>query len=145
MSLGLRLTQNSFVFSDASLGYGKLILQSSFCGLAIRILTLLCLLSVEYIVVAHHRQSWYEWGALMLSKAQLMHFGMELAKKLDIWYKSPPLPVDLTLTKSSLPDDLLSPVLRAAAHDRADSTSTAPDLSSLQDLFAPKYDKPKTP
>jgi hypothetical protein len=38
----------------------------------------------------------------MESKAQVASFCLELAKKLDMKYKSPPLPVDLALHRTSL-------------------------------------------
>jgi hypothetical protein len=40
-------------------------------------------------------------GTLLQSKAQVASFCLELAKKLDMKYKSPPLPVDLALHKSA--------------------------------------------
>jgi hypothetical protein len=46
----------------------------------------------------------FHWitGTLLQSKAQVASFCLELAKKLDMKYKSPPLPVDLALHKSAL-------------------------------------------
>lgn len=90
-----------------------------------------------------HRESWASWGALRNSQAALVIFSTELSKKLDIWYKNPPLPVDLSIaphhghisvTPGSLtPDrnDELSP-------DSHQSMSMySPDLRSLQAKFAP--------
>jgi small-conductance mechanosensitive channel len=52
---------------------------------------------VEYIVFLQHRESWQSLGALLMSKARVASFCLELSKKLDMRYRSPPLPVDLTI------------------------------------------------
>jgi len=119
-------------------------------------------------VVAQHRQSWADWGArkyedyeqpclhslrishslscflVMLSKAELMHFSLELQKKLDIKYKSPPLPVDLSMLGQQRPDepdsDQDSGMLTPAS---ATNAPFSPDLRSLQAQFAPKSDRKK--
>jgi hypothetical protein len=48
-------------------------------------------------VSAQHRESWQNLGALLESKAQLSSFGLELSKKMDMRYVSPPMPIDLNL------------------------------------------------
>ena len=53
---------------------------------------------IEYIVVLQHRDSWQNIGALLQSKAILQSFCLELQKKMDMRYKSPPLPVDLKIS-----------------------------------------------
>ena len=84
----------------------------------------------------------------MQSKADLMHFSMELAKKLDVWYKSPPLPVDLTIASGNLNDALnrsteIQPLINPDA-DGGNSSATkhAPpvDLKELQSQFRPQLD-----
>jgi hypothetical protein len=50
---------------------------------------------VEHVVVAQHRESWQNLGALLESKAQLSSFALELSKKMDMRYVSPPMPIDL--------------------------------------------------
>lgn len=53
---------------------------------------------IEYLVAARHRESWASWGAIRSSQSDLMGFGVELAKKLDIIYRPPTLPIDLKLS-----------------------------------------------
>lgn len=53
---------------------------------------------IEYIVSARHRESWASWGQIRSSQSDLMGFGVELAKKLDIVYRPPTLPIDLKLS-----------------------------------------------
>ena len=73
-----------------------------------------------------------------------MHFSLELQKKLGIKYRSPPLPVDLSMIGQQRPDDpfndrdsgMLSP-------GSALNAPFSPDLSSLQAQFAPKSDPKK--
>lgn len=52
---------------------------------------------VEYIVVAQHREAWQNTGACLQSKADLSSFALEISKKMNMRYKSPPMPVDLTM------------------------------------------------
>lgn len=53
---------------------------------------------IEYMVCIDHRESWAYWTQVKTSQSDLMGFGVELAKKLDIVYKQPTLPIDLNLT-----------------------------------------------
>jgi hypothetical protein len=98
---------------------------------------------IEYLVAVQHRHSWFDWGTIMLSKSHLIHFSLELSKKLDIWYKTPPLPVNLSLTgqPATLPFNIDAASPGSAVNvDAIGSTGFAPDLSSLQAMFAP-HDK----
>jgi hypothetical protein len=45
-----------------------------------------------------HRDSWQNIGVVMQSKADVTSFCLELTKKLDMRYHSPPLPVELNVT-----------------------------------------------
>jgi hypothetical protein len=94
---------------------------------------------IEYIIAAQHRQSWYDWSTIMLSKSDLVHFSLELSKKLDIWYKTPPLPVSLSVVgqPASLPINMDAASPGSAVN--ADAIGS-PDLSGLQAMFAP-HDK----
>lgn len=51
----------------------------------------------EYVIILQHRESWQNIGALLSSKAQVSAFCLELSKKMDMRYKSPTLPVDLSV------------------------------------------------
>ena len=55
----------------------------------------------EYVVILQHRESWQSIGALLSSKAEVSAFCLELSKKMDMRYKSPPLPVDLSMYNSN--------------------------------------------
>jgi hypothetical protein len=102
---------------------------------------------VEYIVVGQHREGWTSWNALRLSQAHLATFSLELSKKLDIRFKQPPLPVDLSIMQSGNAMDrasILNPVggvpggggLDQFPGNQAD-IGFSPDLASLQARFAP--------
>ena len=52
---------------------------------------------VEYITVLQHRDRWQNIGAVLQSKADISSFYLEVSKKLDMRYQSPPLPVDLSI------------------------------------------------
>lgn len=55
---------------------------------------------VEYAVNAQHRESWQNLGALLESKAQLSSFALELSKKMEMRYVSPPMPIDLNVRQN---------------------------------------------
>jgi hypothetical protein len=50
-------------------------------------------------------QTLFLQGSILESKAQVSSFCLELAKKLDMRYQSPPLPVDLAFNKSRMDMD----------------------------------------
>jgi hypothetical protein len=56
---------------------------------------------VEYSLCAEHRESWQQAGIISQSKADLTSFCLELSKKMDMRYRSPPKPVDLTIHNSA--------------------------------------------
>ena len=92
--------------------------------------------------MGQHRLPWVQYAELHQSKADLMHFCMELSKKLDIWYKSPPMPVDLSFVGTNnpyevpnRPADLQQPQMTTPANAAA-----GPDLTALQDQFRPQLD-----
>jgi hypothetical protein len=96
---------------------------------------------IEYIVVVQHRESWASWGALMLSKAHLSSFSLELSRKLDIRFKSPPLPVDLSVVNhvnTMDPTALMNQdSTLSLSPGSATLTSLTADLASLQAKFMP--------
>lgn len=102
---------------------------------------------IEYIVTGQHRESWSNWGALMLSKAQLMSFCLELSKKLGMTYRSPALPVDLNVVQAGSLANAVSLLNQGSAppgsgmdnDDQANfpGMDMSPDLASLQARFAP--------
>jgi hypothetical protein len=83
----------------------------------------------------------------MLSKADLMHFSLELAKKLDIRFRSPPLPVDLSLVSQGgvlnapgLENFFNANNFNLSPGSAANLSAHSPDLTSLQAQFAPRTD-----
>jgi len=52
---------------------------------------------IEYMVLVDHRETWAALGQVRGSQSDLMGFGVELAKKLDIVYQQPTLPIQMNL------------------------------------------------
>ncbi|CAB9510911.1 Mechanosensitive ion channel protein [Seminavis robusta] len=52
---------------------------------------------IEYKVVVQHREAWQSVISILTSKAKLTSYCLEVAKKLQMRYVSPPLPVDLNV------------------------------------------------
>lgn len=96
---------------------------------------------VEYIVIATHRESWQNIGAVKSSLAEVQTFCLELSKKMDMRYKSPPLPVDLRMASG---DDVINIPASAVPnneHQRSDDasqTSYSVDVSAVANLFEKK-------
>ena len=55
---------------------------------------------INYLTIAQHRSSWQDLGAVLTSKAELVTYELEVAKKLEMRYHSPHLPVDLKISSS---------------------------------------------
>jgi hypothetical protein len=100
---------------------------------------------IEYIICAQHRLPWSKWGDLAQSKADMLHYCLELSKKLDMWYKRPTVPIDLRVRDGNLSDALQrnqqypSQPLMAPLSPGGTPTNRA-ELNALQTLFAPKND-----
>ena len=74
---------------------------------------------INYVTIAQHRSSWQDVGSVKASTAELVTYSLEIAKKLDMRYKKPPLPVDLKFNRSesgdqSSPFDMLTNPFAAA-------------------------------
>ena len=101
---------------------------------------------IEYMVVATHRNSWYDWTTVHISKAAMIHFSMELSRQLGIFYRTPPVPVDLSIQngtifpaaaeEGSAGPERSSPGLPPLAPLRLGTEP--PDLTALQSLFSRK-------
>jgi hypothetical protein len=84
----------------------------------------------------------------MVSKADLMHFSLELCKKLDIRYRSPRLPVDLSMASQagvlSIPTSEIGGnmypgrVADVSSVGALNGDNYRPDLSSVHAMFAPR-------
>ena len=57
---------------------------------------------VQYIVLANHRESWQNLRSILTSKAELASFALELSKKMNLRYRSPPMPIDLRMTPATM-------------------------------------------
>ncbi|GKY98944.1 hypothetical protein MPSEU_000850200 [Mayamaea pseudoterrestris] len=56
---------------------------------------------VEYSVCAEHRESWQHSAMISQSKADLTSFCLELSKKMNMRYRSPSKPVELTFANAA--------------------------------------------
>ena len=52
---------------------------------------------VEYKIVLQHRESWQEVGQLLDSLAEVQSFAFDLSKDMQMSYKAPCMPVELTM------------------------------------------------
>jgi hypothetical protein len=110
----------------------------------------------EMVCVLQHRESWQNTGALLVSKAEVTAFCHELQKKMDMRYKSPPLPVDLSVNNADpfalvndkdLGQSVLAKFEGSAAaaagspgNDQAQLDTSAADFESVAKLFGGKKD-----
>jgi hypothetical protein len=97
------------------------------CGFC---LTRLCL------ILTAQREAWQNLGAILASKATVASFCLELSKKLDMRYQSPPLPVDLAVVRRD------NNGTNVENRSTANSWVAGDDTSALKDLVA-LYDKNK--
>lgn len=56
---------------------------------------------VEYVFVAQHRENWANVGALKNSLADVSYFSLEVAKKMEMRYTAPPMPINLNMIGNS--------------------------------------------
>lgn len=61
---------------------------------------------VQYIVVLQHQESWQNIGSIKKSLADVASFCLELSKKLEMKYHTPPIPVNLSLDAAKYSDRL---------------------------------------
>jgi hypothetical protein len=91
---------------------------------------------IEYLIMLQHRSSWQDIMALYHSKAEMQSYCLELSKKLDMRYKSPPLPVNLSLHQKEEGD---SPMGNdTLAEKMAGLTANSEELRKLSALFDKK-------
>ena len=57
---------------------------------------------VEYMVVLQHVNNWQQLESVTVSRSHAKFFCHEVSKQLDMRYKSPPLPVHLSINNKSL-------------------------------------------
>jgi hypothetical protein len=94
---------------------------------------------VEYGAYALHRESWQETPTILQSKADLNSFALELSKKMNLRYRSPPMPVDLTLnrdtTRVTQHGSDMSSVIESLDHRPRSGTATSADFHTVADMF----------
>ncbi|GKY96762.1 hypothetical protein MPSEU_000635600 [Mayamaea pseudoterrestris] len=91
---------------------------------------------VEYAVYALMRASWQEAPSISQSKADLSSFALELSKKMDLRYRSPPMPVDLTLLNAESKKSLSVDGNEGPNEQRRrSSTFGSMDLNSINAMF----------
>ncbi len=119
---------------------------------------------VEYRIICQHREAWqnigthlkylqffyfccttnltkrqcsFKKGPILQSKADLSSFCLELSKKLDLRYVSPPMPVNLTTSGLNLSGVINYDRSENDAKEResAEKTLTAEDLQDVAALF----------
>jgi hypothetical protein len=89
------------------------------------------------VILTAQREAWQNLGAILASKATVASFCLELSKKLDMRYQSPPLPVDLAVVRRD--NNATSSIENRST---ANSWVVGDDTSALKDLVA-LYDKNK--
>jgi len=94
--------------------------------------------SPQYIIALGHRNSWQDIGPILQSKADVASFCLELAKKLEMRYTAPPLPVNLNMGDAS---NILARMDQKSAEavdvpsSPTPSLSMSPDVRSISALF----------
>ena len=83
---------------------------------------------IEYTIVLQHMEKWQNIGVILNSKAEVASYCLEVQKKLDIRYESPPMPVNLLGLGPQT--DVQS------VFERAEIGASDPDFSSLANMFA---------
>jgi len=95
----------------------------------------------QYVIALGHRSSWQDVGVILQSKADVASFCLELAKKLNMRYTAPPLPVDLNVADASnirakMDQNLVEGVEEMLSITSSSPTSpTSPDVRSISALF----------
>lgn len=94
---------------------------------------------VEYIIVLQHRERWQNLVPMLDAKAEFSSFANEVAKKLEMPYRAPALPVDLNLARRDAAEsrarDEVSADVNLDEMMMRDSNQTMPDMSDLVKLF----------
>lgn len=91
---------------------------------------------VEYKIIAQHREKWQNVGAILQSKADLSSFILEVTKKLDMKYESPPMPVNLSATGSMNIQGLFTDEGSVEPQSGIQNVNlSAEDLQDVADMF----------
>jgi hypothetical protein len=94
---------------------------------------------IEYALDLQHRESWQNMASIVMSKADLASFCLEVQKQLDMRYIAPSLPVDLSLKDTVGLDRPKDTTLQAESQlDNQDNpviSSQSPDVRAISALF----------
>jgi hypothetical protein len=81
---------------------------------------------INFVTIAQHRSSWQDLGSVLVSKAELVTYELEVAKRLEMTYHQPHLPVDLQISEQ----------LPASPPGMPSQTSSEPqDINEMQALL----------
>ena len=96
---------------------------------------------IEYKIIAQHREKWQNVGAILQSKADLSSFILEVTKKLDMKYESPPMPVNLSATGNMNIQGLFSDEGNVEPRSGLqDVNVSAEDLQEVANMFEVRKD-----
>lgn len=96
---------------------------------------------IEYIIALGHRSSWQDIGVILQSKADVASYCLELAKKLNMRYTAPPLPVNLSMAAQMNVDQKIGDLLPTTSSEGLPSPTpsatmpSSPDVRSISALF----------
>lgn len=100
---------------------------------------------IEYVMVLQHRERWQNVIPMLNAKAEFSSFALEVAKKLDMPYRAPSLPVDLNMGNRDLVMGRMKDEITAEDNleaqlekdlKRSGSDRSIPDMSDVAALFA---------
>jgi hypothetical protein len=93
---------------------------------------------IEYVITVQHRESWQSITQLLQSLSDLSCFCLEVSKKMEMRYISPPLPVNLAWNQLSpllASDAAKSLEAQAAAHHRPTESFGSNGFQDIAALF----------
>jgi hypothetical protein len=95
---------------------------------------------IEYVIALGHRSSWQDIGVILQSKADVASYCLELAKKLDMRYVAPALPVNLSMAaQSNMQLVNIDPKLGENAPRAAGISSPTPSSTGVPSVSSPNF------
>jgi small-conductance mechanosensitive channel len=93
----------------------------------------------EYCIAVSHRESWQNLRSILASKAELASFTLELSKKMNLRFISPPMPVDIRMSNATMSAFGVDPgriANTSVEHDDGSQRGCAEnDISSVRAIF----------
>lgn len=100
---------------------------------------------IEYALDLQHRESWQNMAAILMSKADLASFCLEVSKQLEMRYQAPSLPVDLSIKDTGKLQQLKDATSHATSQNDSQPagggkessvfSSASPDVQAISALF----------